>query len=182
MFTRNWYVAQSKTCAGINTVKDYDFVNVNGGGATGGSWSAGSIVNLGGTTDSNYVPAISKLRTSYTSYGGVVLGTGNVEPTLNDYKLSGDIITDYTYSCSVKSNSTADGTEIVATYTVTNNQSSAIIIKEIGIICGVSATSSGSKAEYKVLYERTVLDSPVTIEAGGVGIVTYTIRMNYPTA
>ena len=29
--------------------------------------------------------------------------------------------------------------------------------------------------------ERTVLETPVTIPAGGVGQVTYTIRMNYPT-
>lgn len=27
---------------------------------------------------------------------------------------------------------------------------------------------------------RTVFDTPVTIAAGGVGQVTYTIRMNYP--
>lgn len=59
--------------------------------------------------------------------------------------------------------------------TITNNNETDITIGEVGIVY-----QTGSS--YSVLFERTVLESPITIPAGGVGQVTYTIRMNYPTA
>ena len=61
-----------------------------------------------------------------------------------------------------------------AVLTITNNNATDITIGEVGIVYQGSNTAA--------LLERTVLDSPITIPAGGVSQITYTIRMNYPTA
>lgn len=68
--------------------------------------------------------------------------------------------------------------EVIKEYNTTTGDS-AISIGEIGLIA--SSSNSYTTADYKALYERTVLDTPVTIEAGGVGIVNYSIKLQYPT-
>ena len=120
-------------------------------------------------------------KPSYTSGGGelafVVLGTGNEPPALSDYKLSGDIVTGFGSNVSFSGENAGDETysQGTAVMTITNNNETDITIGEVGIVY-----QTGSS--YSVLFERTVLESPITIPAGGVGQVTYTIRMNYPTA
>ena len=120
-------------------------------------------------------------KPGYT-YGGddlafVVLGTGNEPPALSDYKLSGDIVTGFGSTVSFSGENAGDETysQGTAVMTITNNNETDITIGEVGIVY-----QTGSS--YSVLFERTVLESPITIPAGGVGQVTYTIRMNYPTA
>ena len=107
----------------------------------------------------------------------VVLGTGNEPPALSDYKLSGDIVTGFGSTVSFSGENAGDETysQGTAVMTITNNNETDITIGEVGIVY-----QTGSS--YSVLFERTVLESPITIPAGGVGQVTYTIRMNYPTA
>lgn len=125
---------------------------------------------------------ITDLITSYGSYAGVLLGDGNVPPTPSDYRLSGNIITGVVMSASTTATSTEDGVEKTVLYTVTNNNSKAITIGEIGYLVSVyGMTKSGGTSACNVLVERTALDVPITIEPGGVGQITYTLRMNYPT-
>ena len=71
------------------------------------------------------------------------------------------------------------GLTITALYTITNTGSSAFTIGELGLI---AATYTNVSTNSKCLVERTVLDTPVTIPAGGIGQVEYTITFNYPTA
>jgi len=124
----------------------------------------------------------ASVQTNYTSGStrGIFLGTGTTAPTLDDYKMSGDVISGI--SVSVSHAQEIDDTGVLGskTITITNNNSSAITISEIGWFGYLyyTITVNGNA----VLLDRTVLDSPVTIPAGGVGQVTYTIRMNYPTA
>lgn len=134
---------------------------------------------FGDPSDSSVNPTPQKIRTSTTSYGGVVLGTGTVAPTLDDYKLSGDLITTVTASCSFTMTPDENGITFKSLFTITNTGDSDITIGEIGLIC--NPYNSSSAEVYKALLERTVLDSPVAIEAGGVGQVTYTIRMDFPS-
>lgn len=127
------------------------------------------------------------LKGGTTGVYGFCFGSGNTPPTLNDYTLSGDFIDPSTYQATANVTvniETEFVTEFEATYTVTNISSNDIIIGEVGLCSFVKGrkTSSSSDTVCPYMVERTALDNPVTIPAGGIGQFTYTIRMNYPTA
>lgn len=109
---------------------------------------------------------------------GVLFGTGDTPASLGDYKLAGDVIANIavlinrTYSQAQQS--------LKAVYTITNDNSEEITIKEVALNVSVPHNSDNYKNEY--IIDRTVLDTPVTIPAGGVGQVEYTITFNLPTA
>ena len=103
-------------------------------------------------------------KTDYMSMGGVMFGDGNTPPTVDDFQLSGDHFT--TYSSSVTHTYDPDANEATVTYTLTNTGSTDFTIREVGGICTSSA----------ILAFREVLDSPVTIVAGGIGQVTIKIK------
>ena len=106
-------------------------------------------------------------------------GDGDAAPTINDYYLSGNLITGIVSSISTVRK--PNGVE--KRFTVTNNNSNGITIKEIGYFGQSGWTSDiGNTSGSVLLLDRTVLDTPVTIPAGGVGQVVYTITFNYPTA
>lgn len=116
---------------------------------------------------------------------GVIFGNGTTAPTVDDYKLSGDAVTglsssNVTYTTSSES---VNGTkQLTVVYTISNTTGAAITIGEIGLLqyVGTAASSSGSSTYRSVLIERTVLEEPVTIPAGGIGRVEYKIILNYP--
>lgn len=178
MFTNNWY----KTLASAitrNSAKN--FVNING--ETKGLYSGNSIhnISLGSDTGASEVAYIGRLVKTYNGQGGVRLGTGDTPATVNDYKLSGNLITGYNFTAKIETQNSAESDKITATYTITNTSSSEITIKEVGIVAKM-ANNSSTAIQQMGLLERTVLDTPVTIPAGGVGQVVYTITFNYPTA
>ena len=179
MFTNNWY----KTLASAITKNSAkNFVNING--VETGLYSGNSRYNIAfddstGAAESAY---IGRLVKTYNGYGGVRLGTGDTPATVDDYKLSGTLITGYSFTAEVKTQNSAEGDKITATYTITNTSSSEITIKEVGIVAKMANTTSAAQIQHMGLLERTVLDTPVTIPAGGVGQVVYTITFNYPTA
>lgn len=175
MFTNNWYkiLGVAMTYA-TNTVK---FVAYDGTATKEISDSyAVSSLKFGDNTSS--APYLGKVLKQSNS-AGVLFGNGDTPPTMEDYKLSGDIISDFTYSAAISKDSTDNGVSITATYTITNTSSSEIVIKEIGVV-GKLVSSNYSGPQYIGLLDRTVLDTPVTIPAGGVGQVVYTITFNYP--
>ena len=152
------------------------------------------MVNIRGETITSICPSASYLnqmqfgtlmenvntnRTDLAAYG-LYFGNGAEPPTLDDYKLAGDVVSGF--SVTKITTSEYDGASAARTnvYTIANTSSTEITISEIGLVgyAWNSATSNNGHA----LFDRTVLDEPVTIPAGGVGQVTYTIRMNYPTA
>ena len=179
MFTNNWY----KTLASAITKNSAkNFVNING--VETGLYSRNSIYNIsfGDSTGASESAYIGRLVQTYNEYGGVRLGTGDTPATVNDYKLSGTLITGYSFTAEVKTQNSAESDKITATYTITNTSSSEITIKEVGIVAKMANTTSTAQIQHMGLLERTVLDTPVTIPAGGVGQVVYTITFNYPTA
>lgn len=117
---------------------------------------------------------------------GILFGTGNTQPTVDDITLSGDAVPiasfskSYTYKFAYKE----DCVEISTLITLTNNTEEAITIGEIGLFSIFSYRYSSSYGHpthyYPFMIERTALETPITIAPGGVGQVTYTIRMNYP--
>lgn len=126
----------------------------------------------------DYMTQINTNRSNLKS-NGVVFGTGNTAPALGDYCLSGDFIKGFAASYTIEQTDADDGYTMSVVYTITNNNSEAITIGEVGI---VEYAHNGNNVNGYVLTERTALDTPVTIPAGGVGQITYTVRMNYPTA
>lgn len=108
---------------------------------------------------------------------GVVFGDGSGIPSENDYTLFGNVVS--TFNETHITSFSVEGDTVVRTvqYTITNTSSTEdITISEIGYI-----TTIHHKQWYQyanILIDHTVLDSPVTIPAGGVGQVTYTITFN----
>jgi hypothetical protein len=88
----------------------------------------------------------------------IYLGTGNVTPTIDDYKLSGELITGLTSQSQYTS---ATNNSITFSAIATNNTESPVTIKEIGL--GGYKTGSVSCV---VLLTRDVLATPVTLNTG----------------
>lgn len=113
-------------------------------------------------------------QTSYTNGVGVVFGTGDTPATMDDIKLAGSLVTTFTSSYSQTAGVDDQGLYVRTLYTLTNTGSSAVTIKEIGML----AQAAGS---VYVLVERTVLDKPVTIAGSkGVGQIEYIIHYDTP--
>ena len=146
---------------------------------TANATNQGIVLGWGDEDNSVYAASMANLKTSLSQYGGVILGDGDTPPTPDDYKLAGNIVTGFDYSKSLTQVVNETAVTATAVYTITNTNSTEINIKEIGLIGNASSNASSSKI---FLLDRTVLDTPVTIPAGGVGQVEYTITFNLPTA
>ena len=114
---------------------------------------------------------------TFSNTNGICLGSGTTPATVNDYNLESRITSGLSASVAQSNDENNDPVYIIA---ITNTSNEAITIAEVGMIGQLYQGTNNSST--MVLYERTVLDTPITIEAGGIGQVTYTIRMNYPTA
>lgn len=178
MYLKNYFKALAAyTC---NYATGVTYINVNGVGKTISAkypnlhWhetaSNNDFINVSTLVTNDYLTTSAK--------GGTILGTGTTPPTLDDYQLSGNQITTFTYSVNTTKTADDNGIEMSFTFTITNTGSESFTIGEVAVF----GKPGGKNAEHNALLERTVLDTPVTISAGGVGQVTYTIRLNYPTA
>lgn len=97
----------------------------------------------------------------------IYLGTGNVTPTIDDYKLSGELVTGLK---SQGQNTTANNNSIRFSAIATNNTESPVTIKEIGL----GGYYSGSTPSV-VLLTRDVLATPVTLNTGDSKTFSITI-------
>ena len=168
LFLRNFYRS-----FGASMGASHKNINISTSGATVKTIQF-SPDDLVFSSDGAGYPTLKKVRDSYSGNGGIVFGNGDAAPTIDDFALSGDVIPINTYSVSLTHTVANDKTTISAVYTITNTGENAMTIKEIALKCGVSRT-------VQYLIERTGLDTPVTIEPGGDGQVTYTITLTYPT-
>lgn len=87
----------------------------------------------------------------------IYLGTGNVTPTIDDYKLSGELVTGLT---SQEQSTTANNNSITFSAIATNNTESPVTIKEIGLGGYVNSP------DCVFLLTRDVLATPVTLNTG----------------
>lgn len=172
MFVKNWY--KQLACAVGGSADKYDFKYSHNGSA--GSFNYGLFYALNSNANTRN-PYIGKLITTYSGYGGVIFGDGNIPVTIDDYCLSGNIIT--TLSGNGTVTWTASDTELVgeSTFLLTNTGTSEVTIRECGLFGGANNNNG-----YTRMLDRTVLDTPVTIPAGGVGQIVYTVRIVFPTA
>lgn len=114
----------------------------------------------------------------------ICLGDGNTPVTYDDYKLSGNVVTNNLVSISSDIKYDTDTktyiTTTVATYN--NSESEPITISEWGTFASQNAYVSSSKGVYSnngnyVLLTREVLDEPVVIEPGTTATLTFTLRV-----
>ena len=170
MLTNNFYSALAQNMVG--TVKSNSIKNTSGSLTTLSNAAGGYLPFF--ISGQNYKVDLSRVREAYDgTHGGVVFGDGDTPATAEDYKLAGNIITGIVATANLARSIDNGVAQIVATYTI--NASSEVTIKEI-----TAFTNAGVSNYYIV--DRTVLDEPVTIPAGGIGQVVYTITFNYPTA
>ncbi len=117
------------------------------------------------------------LKTNYTTANsGIILGTGRVAPTYDDYCLSGSVISTVSFT---KTLSELAGTTVTNTaiYTITNTGTSPITINEVAYCANLYVSTSKA---YRFLLERTVLPVPLVVEPGGVAQLTYKISAPTP--
>ena len=113
--------------------------------------------------------------TSQTTAGGIAFGTGDTPPTLNDYWLSGDLITTVGIVAVTITTKIVDGVyTFVNAITVNNSGSETIVINEMAMI--PFAYYSGS-SQAPAMVDRTVLDTPLTLAPGEQGVITYTFNL-----
>lgn len=143
-------------------------------------YSPSNLNNIGNPTITGLIHLCS-ICTSGTSYDStsistgtfsfsgckIYLGTGNVTPTIDDYKLSGELVTGLT---SQEQDTTANNNSITFSAIATNNTESPVTIKEIGL----GGYTTGSIA-CVILLTRDVLATPVTLNTGDSKTFSITI-------
>ena len=111
-----------------------------------------------------------------TNGGGIIIGTGTTPPTVNDYKLENQITSGFGSTTSFPNSVSAvyNAKGIVSCCTITNSsQTDNLVINEIGYI--------KSRAGYwNILYDRIVLDTPITIAPGATKTIEYRLNMPKP--
>ena len=119
------------------------------------------------TSGSNYDS--TSITASNVSFTGceIYLGTGNVTPTIDDYKLSGELVTGLT---SQEQQTSATNNSITFSAIATNNTDAPVTIKEIGLGGYFSGTGP-----FVVLLTRDVLATPVTLNVGDSKTFSITI-------
>lgn len=102
----------------------------------------------------------TNITTSSFNFSGceIYLGTGIVTPTIDDYKLSGELITGLT---SQEQRTTVNNNSITFSAIATNNTDAPVTIKEIGLGGYVSGNTP-----FVILLTRDVLTTPVTLNVG----------------
>lgn len=167
MLTRNWYRLISLTIFATTNDSNSAVTCKNSKGTTTNIPANNFLFQIGFNS--------SSLKTSFgtgSSSSGVIFGTGDIAPTLDDYTLSGNVISGISMTSSKSSvgkEEDAEYASFTTVYSITNNNTEEVTVREIASMV------------YGCIVDRTVLDTPITIPAGGIGQVTYTIRMNYPT-
>lgn len=131
----------------------------------------------------NYEKLFDYIYFLYPNAGyGVRIGKGTTPATPNDHNLESMITSGFSTSNQSNASLSVDenGVSMFATYAITNTSAEPLVISEIGMFAEVMKTNTN--ATITVMLERTVLETPITISPGEAKSLTYTIRMNYPTA
>ena len=100
----------------------------------------------------------------------LVLGTGDTAATAEDYALEDDITASLSnvtqsYTCGADD----DSLKVVYSISFTNSTGSDIVIREVGIETDVADTS---RNKFQILTARQVLNTPITVPAGGGKVIT----------
>ena len=173
MLTNNFYLAVAGQLACDTEANRYDMVGTDGKKITNGTsyvtpdnFNPFHYGNMAYTADRNQVtgtggPAI-----------GIIIGDGITPPTIDDYKLENQITDGFGCVTSYPSTTAQvyKSRGIIICVSITNNKADDLVIKEIGYI--------RSQSSYWVcLYDRTVLEEPITIAPNEMKTIEYRLKM-----
>lgn len=173
MLTANFYNMQEALLLQRNIDKGF----VDTGGTVQRFYHTGSRALLGA--------ALMNAVLSSTSSAYVRFGTGTTKPAASDYRLESYISSGLTITnpTSVLPSRKSGCLEFSATYALQNTSDADIVISEVGAFVRIAhSTNSNGDQLANAMVDRTVLDAPITIKPNETKQVTYTIRLNYPTA
>lgn len=122
---------------------------------------------------------LNNLETSY----GISVGSGSTPAAATDYNLESIITSGISISVSINSdnnNLDANGNpELKMIVVVTNTGNSSVTVSEIGYFQKVrlsNSASGGGDNDRALMFDRTLLNTPVTIPAGESTAITYTLK------
>lgn len=107
------------------------------------------------------------------SYFGMVLSSDNTAPVTSDYKVA-NFYTDDDLTA-ISQTSTASGGIYTYTQTARNDGMENVVINTVGLF-GIAGNLSATYA--RMLFTKTLLDTPVTITPGETKTITITINLN----
>lgn len=100
---------------------------------------------------------------------GVFCGSGDTPPTEDDYTLAEPLSLDY-----IAGSITETIINKVIQYTVQNNNTEAVTIRELGLCLTYYYPSSLDHC-FNILLNRKLLDTPITLEVGEQAVITFTV-------
>lgn len=176
MFTNNWntWVRGFFIGKAVRTFKDWS-------GTTKDPTANNGYIEPGYLAPKILYSAMNTLVTKIANDmgTGVVFGTGDREPTADDYTISGNVVSGISATINRTYEDADDAVRITSVFTITNNNSSEVTIKEAALFAAITwYTTSVQNA--RMMIARMLLESPVTIPAGGVGQVTVSVDVNAP--
>lgn len=173
MLLKNFSYGLVSCFLGLSESNDRFLTNTNGtkvGLQAGYAVSRDSVavVNSGTIYNGNH----TNWSSQYTFFA-IVYGDGTTPPTVDDYTLSGNLITDLSASDPDIQNA---GNGITFSHVVENTGTSAVTISEISLALEFSQTV---QARYGVaLLTRDVLETPITLEPGARRNISVFINSN----
>jgi len=132
----------------------------------------------------SYPRAVTETFTLSATAAGISVGSGNTPATDEDYQLESTITSGLTAQVNRILDFDGSGYPYIRyDIMLTNNTGNDIVVNEIGYKQNIqTATSSGgaSVAARLCLIDRTVLNSPLVIEAGTYEVIRYTLKTIVP--
>ena len=176
MLTNNFYKAVAGALSG-NTELNMKEMTKTDGKVTNDISSSYAVPNeMNPFRYMNNVYSANNNQLASANGGGIIIGTGTTPPTVNDYKLENQITSGFGSTTSFPNSDSAvyNARGIVSCCTITNSsQTDNLVINEIGYI--------KSKAGYwNILYDRIVLDTPITIAPGATKAIEYRLKVPAP--
>jgi hypothetical protein len=147
-----------------------------------------SVKDIGGTTryiccyySGSFPNSVSYPVTFNPNAAGIQVGTGSTAATEDDYKLESPITSGMSASIpTITIDLDSSGNPYIEyLFTLTNNTSSDIVVREIGYVQTLRApdTQGGSSGyDRYFLFDRTVLDTPVTVPANDSAAIKYRLK------
>ena len=141
----------------------------------------GSTYYLSGYSNNNCFPySVSNSFTTSLNSQGIVLGSGTTAATEDDYRIETPITSGLSVNVTRTYSLDTDGNPsehfLLA---VTNTSSASITVSELcyqQILYAYASPDGNSPAVKTFCFDRTLLDSPVTIAAGETAVIRYTLK------